>query len=555
VRSTILPPEKTTFRFVGEDAGPVAISPDGLQLAFVARDSSGKSILWVRPLDSILARPLPGTASAVYPFWSPDSRFVAFFADGKLKRIEIAGGPPLSICDAPEPRGGSWSRDGVILFEPQFREPLYRVSATGGKPSPVTTFDASRKETTHRWPHFLPDGKHFLYFSGSHSTGTESELDAIFVGSLDGKEPPKLLVNVRSKGIYDSGHLLFVRQKTVLAQPFDLGELRLTGEAVPVAENVQEDLGFFTAVFSASENGTLVYQETGASTGLTQVALFDRRGTKLDTLGDPADYWDPRFSPDGRRVALGIGDPGDIWIHDLSRGLRTRVTFAAPDDYAVIWSPDGGRVAFSSQRSGAGDIYAKAASGTGDDQLLTGSKVFKVPTSWSPDGRFLLYQAPGDRTRWDVWMLSLSDGKTTPVLQTEFEEVGGAVSPDGRWLAYVSNESGRFEVYVQPFPGPGGKWQVSTAGGNYPVWRGDGKELFYLALDGKFMAVEIRTGAAVESGIPKALFGVPTKGSSGRNFDVSADGQRFLVNTPVEVEKEFSPPIVLVQNWTAAMKR
>ncbi|MDQ5871124.1 MAG: hypothetical protein M3547_02840, partial [Acidobacteriota bacterium] len=313
--------------------------------------------------------------------------------------------------------------------------------------------------------------------------------------------------------------------------------------------------GFFTAVFSASENGTLVYQETGASTGLTQVALFDRRGTKLDTLGDPADYWDPRFSPDGRRVALGIGDPGDIWIHDLSRGLRTRVTFAAPDDYAVIWSPDGGRVAFSSQRSGAGDIYAKAASGTGDDQLLTGSKVFKVPTSWSPDGRFLLYQAPGDRTRWDVWMLSLSDGKTTPILQTEFEEVGGAVSPDGRWLAYVSNESGRFEVYVQPFPGPGGKWQVSTAGGNYPVWRGDGKELFYLALDGKFMAVEIRTGAAVESGIPKALFGVPTKGSSGRNFDVSADGQRFLVNTPVEVEKEFSPPIVLVQNWTAAMKR
>jgi serine/threonine protein kinase len=555
VRSAILPPEKTSFRFVGEDAGPVEISPDGRQLAFTARDSSGKVTLWIRPLDSLTARSLPGTENAEYPFWSPDSRFVGFFADGKVKRIEVAGGPPLSICDATDPRGGTWSRDGVILFEPHFREPIFRVSATGGKPSAVTRLDDSRKETTQRWPHFLPDGKHFLYFSGSHSTGTESELDAIFVAALDGKEPPRLLVNVRSKGIYASGHLLFVRQKTVLAHPFDLDSLRLTGEAVPVAENVQEDLGYFTAIFSASDNGTLVYQESGASTGLTQVVLFDRRGTKLDTLGDPADYWDPHFSPDGRRVAMGIGDPGDIWIHDLSRGLRTRVTFAAPDDYAAIWSPDGSRVAFSSQRSGAGDLYAKAASGTGDDQLIASSKSFKIATSWSPDGRFIVYQVQGDRTRYDLWALSLSDGKSTPILQTEFEETGGTISPDGRWLAYASNESGRFEVYVQPFPGPGGKWQVSTAGGSLPVWRGDGKELIYTSPEGKFMAVEIRTGAAVESGIPVALFGVRAKSSSGRNFDVTSDGQRFLVNTPVEGEQIVSPPIVLVQNWTSSLKR
>ena len=554
VRSNVLPPEKATFRFVGEDAGPVEISPDGRQLAFVARDSSGKSGLWIRPLDSLVARSITGTEDAEYPFWSPDSRFVGFFAGGKLKRIEVSGGPPLTICDAADPRGGSWSRDGVILFAPHFREPLHRVAASGGKPLPVTKFDDSRKETTHRWPHFLPDGKHFLYFSGSHSTGTESELDAIFVGSLDPKEAPKLLVNVRSKGIYASGHLLFVRQKTILAQAFDPEKLALTGEAVPVAESVQEDLGFFNAVFSASEKGTLVYQEAGASTGLTQVVLFDRNGTKLDTIGEPADYWDPHFSPDGRRVAMGIGDPGDIWIHDLSRGLRTRVTFAPPDDYAAVWSPDGSRVAFASQRSGAGDIYARTASGTGEDQLLVGSKDFKIPTSWSSDGRVLLYHVRAGNARWDLWMLSLSDGKTTPLLRTQFDEGGGAISPDGRWLAYFSDESGRLEVYVQPFPGPGGKWQVSTAGGVNPVWRNDGKELFYQALDGKFMAVEIQTGTAVESGAPKALFGAPTKSSSGRNFDVSSDGQRFLVNTPVEGEQG-SPPIVLVQNWTAVLTR
>jgi hypothetical protein len=556
VQSTILPPESSTFHFVGDGAGPVEISPDGLQLAFVATDPSGKNILWVRPLDSLVARPLPGTDGARYPFWSPDSRFLGFFADSKLKKIEVAGGPPLSICDAPDPRGGTWSRDGVILFEPQFREPIFHVSAIGGKPSSVTKFDASRRETTHRWPHFLPDGKHFLYFSGSHSTGTESELDAIFVGSLDAKERPKLLVNVRSKGIYASGHLLFVRQKTLLAQPFDAGKLRLTGEASPVAENVQDDLGFFNAVFSAAENGTLVYQQSGGAAGLTELVWLDREGKKLEALGDPADYWDPRISPNGRRVAVGIGDPGDIWIHDLARGVRTRITFEAADDYSPVWSPDGERVTFSSQRSGAGDLYAKVTSGTGKDELLTGSKLFKVPTGWSPDGGHLLYQvSAGSNARWDLWMLSFADLKTTPILQTEFEEGDAMFSPDGRWIAYVSNESGRYEVYVAPFPGPGGKWQVSTAGGSHPLWSRDGKELFYQALDGKLMAVPVKIGGSFESGVPKPLFAIRTKSSPGRNFDVSGDGRRFLVNAPVGQEKMSSPPIVLLQNWTSAMKR
>jgi serine/threonine protein kinase len=554
VRSSVLPPDKTAFSFVGGGAGPVAISPDGRQLAFVASESGTKKQLWVRSLDSLVARPLPATEGATYPFWSPDSRFVGFFADGKLKKIEVSGGPPLSICDAPNARGGSWSREGTILFEPSFRDPLHRVSASGGKPVSVTKFDASRRETTHRWPYFLPDGRHFLFFSGSHSTGAESELDAIFVGSLDG-EKPKLLVNARSNAAYAAGHLLFVRQKTLLAQPFDPESLKLSGEAFPIVENVQDDPGFFNAVFSVSEQGTLAYQEAGGTTGLSELAWVDRSGKKIDVLGDPADYYEPRISPDGRRVAVAVGDPGDIWVYDVARRVRTRLTFAGADDSAPVWSPDGTRVAFQSGRSGSGDLYAKVASGTGADELLASSKIFKVPNGWSPDGRYLAYiafqGAPGSKA--DLWLLSLPDRKASPLLQTEFDEVAAAFSPDGRWLAYASNESGRFEIYVQPFPGPGGKWQISTSGGVHPRWARGGKELFFVAPEGKIMSVEIRTGTLVEAGTPQALFATSLKSAPGPPYDVSSDGQRILLNRPIG--EESLPPITLVQNWTAAVKR
>jgi len=551
VRSNVLPPDKATFSFIGGGAGPVAISPNGRQLAFVALHSGGKSQLWIRPLESSLAKPLPATDGATYPFWSPDSRFVGFFADGKLKKVEVSGGPPLSICNAPNARGGSWSRDGTILFEPAFREPLHRVPATGGKSVPVTRFDSSRNETTHRWPWFLPDGRRFLFFSGSHLTGAESELDAIFVGSLDGGKP-KLLVNARSNAVYAAGHLLFVRQKTLLAQPFDLKSLKLAGEAFPIAEKVQDDPGFFNAVFSVSEQGTLAYQESGGMTGLSELAWVDRSGKKIDVLGDPADYYEPRISPDGRRVAVAVDDPGDIWIYDLVRRVRTRLTFAASDDSAPTWSPDGTRVAFSSGRSGSGDLYAKAASGTGADELLASSKIFKVPNSWSPDGRYLAYiqGAPGSKA--DLWLLSLADRKASPLLQSEFDEVAAVFSPDGRWLAYASNESGRFEIYVQPFPGPGGKWQISTGGGTHPRWARGGKELFFVAPEGKIMSVEIRTGTLVEAGTPQALFAASLKNAPGPPYDVSSDGQRILLNRTIG--EESAPPVTLVQNWTALLK-
>jgi serine/threonine protein kinase len=554
IRSSVLPPEKMSFSFVGGGAGPVSVSPDGRQLAFVASESGTKKQLWIRPLESQVAKPLPATADATYPFWSPDNRFVGFFADGKLKKIEVAGGPPLSICDAPDARGGSWNRDGTILFEPSFREPIHRVSANGGKSVPVTKLDVSRNETTHRWPFFLPDGRNFLFFSGSHSTGAESELDAIFVGSLDG-EKPKLLVNARSNAAYAAGHLLFVRQRTLLAQPFDPKSLKLTGEAFPIVENVQDDPGFFSAVFSVSDQGTLAYQQAGDSTGLSELTWVDRSGKKIDVLGDPADYLEPRISPDGRKVAVTIGDPGDVWIYDLARRVRTRLTFSGSDDFAPTWSPDGTRVAFSSQRSGNGDIYARAASGTGTDELLSTSNVFKVPNSWTPDGRYLAYiafqGAPGSKA--DLWILSLPDRKTSPLLQSQFDELQGAFSPDGRWLAYASNESGRFEIYVQPFPGPGGKWQISTSGGIQPRWARGGRELFFVAPEGRIMSVEIRTGTTVEAGTPRALFATPLKNAPGPPYDVSSDGQRILLNRPIG--EESSPPITLVQNWTALLKR
>ncbi len=552
VRSSILAPEKTTYHFVGDASGPPAISPDGLRIAFTAKDSAGKALLWIRELDTLEARSLPGTEDAMYPFWSPDSRFLGFSAGGKLKRVEASGGPAIVLCDAPDGRGGTWSRDGVILFEPHFRDPIFRISANGGTPVAVTRFDESRKETTHRFPSFLPDGKHFLYLAGSHAVGTESELHAIYMGSLDGK-PPKHLINARSKPVYAAGHLLFVRQKTLMAQPFDARSGTLSGEAFPVVGNVQEDPGFFTAVFSVSDNGVLVYQEEGGTGDQHQFVWFDRSGKQLQTAGPKGNLWNPRISHDGRHVAFGQGDPADLWLEDLSRHVTTRLTFDPADDSLPVWSPDDTRIYFMSQRSGGGDIYQKPASGTGKSELLFSSGALKNPDGISPDGRYLLFDALDPKTKWDVDVLSLPDRKVTPFVHGDFDEVLGDFSPDGHWVAYASNESGRFEVYVQPFPGPGGKWQVSTDGGTAPLWRRDGKELFYIAADSKLMAVPVKTGAVFESEEPRPLFEARLRNDPSRHYDVSPDGQRFLLNIPLAGGT--SPPITLVQNWTALLRR
>ncbi len=547
IQSSINPPEKSRFSF--ED-GPMALSPDGRRLAFVARAPEGKKLLWVRPLDALLAQPLAGTEGASFHFWSADSRFLGFFADGKLKRIDASGGSPETLCDAPQGRGGTWSRDGVILFAPTVGGPIYRVSSSGGSATPVTRVDPSRRETSHRWPCFLPDGRHFLYL-------VQGEKGGLHVGSLDSKEEKLLLLANSNVAYAPPGYILFFRERTLRAQPFDAKRLQLTGEAFPLAEQVQSNAAFANANFSVSENGVLAY--LGGAANLSQLVWLDRSGKRLGSVGEPADYWDPRISHDGRRIAYVINDAagnGDIWLYDVSRRVATRFTFDPENDYAPVWSPDDSRIVFTSYRKGPGDLYQKVSTGAGSDELLLGSSSRKIPSGWSPDGRFLALHLLQPKTSWDILVFSLGDRKLIPYLQTEFAEYGAQFSPDGRWVAYVSAESGRPEIYVQPFPGPGGKWQISTAGGSMPAWRRDGKELFYIAPDSKLMVARVRTGSTFEAEVPESLFESRQKSFGGltrRQYDVSPDGQRFLVNWAME--EESSTPITLVQNWTAKARR
>ncbi len=553
LQSSLLAPEKSQFNF---NAGPMALSPDGHRLALVATTSDGKNLLWVMPLNGLAAQPLAGTEGATYPFWSPDSRFLGFFAAGKLKKIEASGGPPETICDAASGRGGSWSRDGVIVFTPTNLDPVYRVSSSGGPTTPVTQLDASRREVGHRWPFFLPDGRHFLYLVFTASTG-ESSKNGIYVGSLDSKKSELLLQANSSMAYAPAGYLLFWRENTIMAQPFNAKRRQLAGQAFPVAEHVQYVTGYASAIFSVSENGLLAYKG-GSGVGLSQLAWLDRSGHQMEALGVPVDYDFPRLSHDGLRVAVDIADAQtgnrDIWLYDLSRRTQSRFTFDPALDLHSIWSPDDSRIVFGSNRKGPHDLYQKVTTGTGSEEVLLTSAVSKQPTDWSADGRYIAFESRDlkAKTGWDLWILSVQDRKATPFLRTEFDEFDGQFSPDGRWMAYTSNESGKNEVYVQSFPGPGGKWQVSTAGGSYPRWRRDGKELFYVAPGNKLMSVEVKTGAMFEAGVPRLLFASPMK-RVGRPYDVSSDGQRFLIN--LAVGEESSRPITLIQNWTAGIKR
>ncbi len=550
VRSFILPPEKSSFEFGDRLGSTVAVSPDGLRLAFVAPTAEGKRLLWVRSLDALSAQSLAGTEGATYPFWSPDSRSIGFFAEGKLKRIGAAGGPPLPLCDAPLGRGGTWNRDGVIVFAPSNVGALQRVLDAGGQTSAATRLDEARGETSQRWPFFLPDGEHFFYLGGDNI----GETAAISVGSLASLES-KLLLHVNSNAAYAQGYLLFLREGTLMAQPFDTKRLAMAGDAFPLAKQVESAMALTRGIFSVSEQGVLAYQ-TGTGQSGSQLTWFDRSGKSLGMLGDLALYRSPRLSPDGKRVTVVITDPQtgnqDLWLYEVARPLRTHFTFDPAPERDHVWSPDGSRIVFNSTRKGLYDLYQKASNGSGSEELLLESNFDKLPTSVSPDGRLLLYDAIGPKTRMDVWVLPLEGGqKPFPFLQNEFSEYGGQFSPDGRWVAYQSDESRRYEIYVAPFPGPGGKRQISTAGGRQPIWRG--KEIFYLSPDNKLMAAEVNgKGEALEVGAGRPLFDVRPSGQ-GYVYDVTADGQRLLVNTAVE--QKASAPITLVLNWTADLKR
>jgi Tol biopolymer transport system component/predicted Ser/Thr protein kinase len=527
------------------------ISPDGRYLAFNATDNSGKSRIWVRPLNALAAQPLPGTEGTTRPFWSPDSRFLGFVAEGKLKKIDVSGGPPQKICDAPTGSDGSWSSEGVILYDGTGNDPIYRVSASGGTPVIAVKPDAGRKETQVAWPEFLPDGRHYLYMAN----GQKADDNQYRIGSLDSTES-KVLAPAQTLITYaPPGYLLFVRDKTLVAQSFDAKAMKTKGEPIPLAEHVGTD-SVGLALFSVSRDGTLAYR-TGESG--TRLLWMDRSGKELETVGDPGEAHNPALSPKGDRLAYDLSDPrsgrADIWIRDLARGVSSRFTFGAADEVAPLWSPDGSRIVFSDNRSGTYDLYEKAADGQGEEKLLLHSDELKIANDWSRDGRHIAFASQSKETAFDILLLpTFGDRKPVTFLKTPFVEMWPVFSPDGRFLAYQSNESGRMEVYVQSFPGPGGKWQVSTAGGVEPKWRGDGKELYYRAADQKLMAVEVKAGESFEAGVPRPLFMARVQPGLARNrYTATADGQRFLLVAPLK--RESMTPTTVVLNWFAEIGR
>ncbi len=559
VHSYILPPEKATFLLTGTTAGPPVLSPDGLRIAFVAKNADGKRMLWIRPLNSPVAQPMSGTEGATYPFWSADSRYVAFFATGKLNKVDASGGPPQALCDAPFGRGGAWGATGTIVFAPDTTSGLARVDAAGGTRVGLTTLDA--KETSHRWPDFLPDGNHFLYFAHGSTTADSG----IYLAALDSKER-KLLLRNDSNAIYAApGYLLFVRDNTLLAQRFNLRSLALEGEAKPVADHVAVNTDIWHGILTTSANGELLYQH-GAAGGGSQLVWYDAAGKQGEpVLPDIADYYNPALSPDASKLAFELENNGvaDIWVLDVARHTKTRLTFGPQYSGDPIWWPDGKSIVFSYGASASGNsLYRQNADGTGSkEKLLETPGIIDIPFSVSPDGRYIAYMRrdPKSNSGWDIWALPMfpdksGDQKPFPLVATNFSDVTPSFSPDSKWLAYANNETGRMELYVQPFPSGAGRWQVSTAGGGRPNWRKDGKELFFISPDGQIMAVDVsQNGASLQLGAPHALFKAATVVGQNGPYTVSADGKKFVMNTVLP--QSITEPLTLITNWPADLKQ
>jgi Tol biopolymer transport system component len=560
VAFSIAAPEKTNFN-------QLAISPDGRNLLFVA-NAEGKRQLWLRPLNSIAApQPLPATEGANgFPIWSADSRSIAFLAGDKLKRIDLDQGTPQTICSieaVATGRGfsGTWNRDGVILFF-LGRSGIYRVPAAGGQPIPVPVLDVSRNDLVYRWPWFLPDGNHFLCLG----TTNLNEEPTVYLASLDGK-PAKRLLAADSNAIYSpslspatsgsSGHLLFVREGALLAQAFDASSQALSGEPFRVADQVRTNPGR-RGFFSVSDNGTLVYAPDSGDR-ITKLAWFDRTGKPLGPVGSAGPFKFPVLSPDEKRIAVEQRDPktrtADIYVKDLERDTTLRLTFDPSDDVFAVWSPDGSRIAWVSNRGGKHQLYQRLASGGGQEELLLQPDVLRLTIDdWSKDGRFIIYTSTSMETRTDLWILPLDgDRQPFPFLQTPYLENRAQFSPNGRWVVYESNESGKPEVYVRTFPASDQKWSISTKGGRFPRWRPDGKELFYISGDSKMMAVELKPGSTFAPGVPKELFDASRMDIALSNGGpASANGQRFLFL--IEDQSVASTLSVLV-NWTAQLKK
>jgi len=551
VRFTLDAPPDTSYHLDPVSPGPVAVSPDARSLVFTARSPEGNPALYIRQLDTLEARGLPGTEGAQYPFWSPDSRSVGFFAEGRVKKIGVDGGPAISLAAAPNGKGGAWSPSGVIVFAPSYDTPLHVVPEAGGESTALTAFNDDRGDNSHRHPRFLPDGRHFLYLA--RGTGTsDTSGHAVVVGSLDGDGETELLRSAAAAD-YAAGQLLYAREATLMARPFDAERLEFTGDAVPVCENVMVINGAAVVVSSAAGADVLAYQSSGSRRGAV-LTWVDRDGTPQGTIGEQTDYREVWISPDGTMAAVSVDDlksgMSDIWILELERNLASRLTSDPGDEHQIAWSPDSTWVAFARAVDSRVDIYRKLIGGASEAELVYESELDTFPTSWSPDGRFLAFDASSPETGWDQWVLPLDGGEPYPFLQSKFGEANGVFSPDGHWMAYMSNESGRQEIYVTPFPGPGRRWRVSTDGGLYPTWSSSGHELYYQGVDGSVVGVPVDlSDEPVRIGSPAILITARPTGLS-YPYAPTDDGERFLL-----IDSQLGTQTLnVVLDWTADIR-
>jgi serine/threonine protein kinase len=565
VAAQIPPPPGMVFSLYGTVGfGPPLLSPDGSKLAFVAAGPDGRRRLWVRPLQSTVARALEGTDGASMQFWSPDSQNLGFFANGKMKRISAAGGASLDLADVGGIvlRGGAWGADDIILYTPTPASGLYRVSAnsTGNAPQQVTTLNKSRKEVSHRWPQFLPDGKHFLFYINS----SIAENSGTYVGSMSGSEPKPIFRSNRIALYAPPGYLLFLREAVLMAQPFDHNSFQLSGDPAPLLNHVLGgSAAFYSGNYSVSSvGGLLVYDGGDASVASAHLNWYDRSGTQLADLGLSGEFESTQISPDGRKLAVTVIDPVtsayDIWIQDLEKGTRSRLTFQQGSvNVAPAWSPDGKTIFFQSNMGGGIALYQMASDGSGNPSLVYAetSSSLRVPRL-SRDGRYMVFHKQSTSgSPIEIWALPLFGDRTTfPVVQGHADSSVPDFSPDGKWLAYASLESGRNEVYVIPFGHPGAKHQVSTDGGDLPRWRADGKELFFLSPDNKMMSAEIvESENGFETGKIQPLFQTHAFTTASWGYDASADGKKFIIET--RDPQAGLGPVTLITNWTALLKQ
>ena len=550
IRTFINPPPNTRLNLNGDYAGPPVLSPDGSTLAFTATDADGKTTVWVRPMDAPDARVLAGTEDASFPFWSPDNRSLAFFADGKLKAVDLNGGAPQVIADAPFGRGGAWGADGNIVFAANTVDPITRVNASGGPPVQITHLDLSQ-HTSHRWPCFLPDGKHFLYLAIHHNY-SKSANDTIYYASVDGRENRPLL-HAQTNALYAAGYLLFARGDQLLAQSFDPGSGKLSGEPKTLAKGIMDDLTTWHMAASAADNGLLVFGAGGATDW--QLVWVDRNGKEMSIVVDKlTNLLAAVISPQGDRIALDI-DTGvpDVWVLDLSRNVRTRLTFGPVSNALPAWSPDGKWIAYTSNRNGRFSIYRKPSDGSGAEELLLSDDQTLIAADWSPDGKSLLY-GRGSGGLKELWVMPLEgDRKPRLVLPSKPGVIlfGASFSPDGHWLTYSSDESGTPEVFVVSFDGAPGKWQVSSSGGGGPKWSRDGKEIFYLGPTFAVFSTSVQeAGSTLRIGDTHKL--VSRWVAPDVFYDVSPDGKKILLD---RVQQEVSQSVTVVTNFASALKK